>query len=74
MAENPQICISALVNAMRSLGESNEDNTESVMIIVFQVLNHNLTILRIGKLYNIYVQMERFCSSRRLSQRNILFL
>ena len=34
MAENPQICISALVNAMRSLGESNEDNTESVMIIV----------------------------------------
>jgi hypothetical protein len=27
MAENPQISISALANAMRSLGESNEDNT-----------------------------------------------
>ena len=27
MAENPQISISALANVMRSLGESNEDNT-----------------------------------------------
>lgn len=29
MAENPQISISALANVMRSLGESNEDNTET---------------------------------------------
>lgn len=27
MAENPQISTSALANAMRSLGESKEDNT-----------------------------------------------